>query len=145
MSAYTIKIWNYKYNDAKSSLWTLPALHLIFAILFWMSQAELTTISLRTAINIAVIFIASVLILKLNWKTQRNIYLILTVYLLIFVFEIILLGIPEAPLNFGEGYGKGFMTIFILQMLPWVYILLRFIGIFAFINLSAVLNRKPSK
>jgi len=141
MKTLSLKTWTYQFSDAKNSLWTIPFAHALMAIVF-LGAGIFTA---RLGLNIFIPIFFAVAFSGLDLKNTKSVHVVSALYFALCMFELIFIGVPDSPVAYSLEATKGAFFIIIMNILPWVYIVLKFgLGI-VLINFMSVLKSAPKK
>jgi len=116
----------YKFEDDKSMIRSVIAGNLILAILFLVGDWFAILRDFRTQICLLSGILFLIANMCYSWESPKMNMMLLLIYLVIFLIEIIYLGIPESPISFNQNrLSKGAMFEMFLGFLPYLYIGLR--------------------
>lgn len=140
MKSYSNQIWNYKFQDAKKSLWAIPLFHGLVIVYFLM----LFIISPRAILNLS-IFIFFLVALKMSDLTKvKNIFVLSFCYLFLCLFELTVLGLPAPLLKIqnNSAVGKGIFLDVFFYTLPWIYVGTKFMLLILFFPVLRILRAR---
>ncbi|PHI20408.1 hypothetical protein CEQ90_08080 [Lewinellaceae bacterium SD302] len=120
-------ITEYKFQDRKRGLWSLPVICVMAAILMLMADPGSM---IQDGNVIHSLFAASVVITLMvtyDWRNREINRLIFAAYLISVGLEFYLAGVPDQPISPSASYnsGKGAVMEIFIYLLPYVYLLLK--------------------
>lgn len=120
-------ITEYKFQDRKRGVWSLPVICVLAAILMLMADPASMLRDGNVIHSLFAASVVSILMMTYDWRNREANLLIFATYLISVGLEFYLAGIPDQPIKPSASYnsGKGAMMEIFIYLLPYVYLLLK--------------------
>ncbi len=141
MKTLSLSTWNYRYSDAKNSLWTIPFAHSLAVIIF-IGAGIFTA---RLGLNIFIPMFFAVAFYMLDLRSVKSVNVIVFLYFLLCTFELVFIGIPEIPIRGAHDISKGILFEMVVNILPWLYMTIKFSLGIILIRFLSILKSNPEK
>ncbi len=114
------KVLQYKYQDSLSQAWSSVVANIALFVIFLFSSSFVY----RGGFCFVAGLIVALALYKYDWSSKTINLCIISLYLVLFVFELLLCGIPDLllPLDRGSFIGKGFLLDAFVGILPYLYV-----------------------